>query len=138
MLFLVFIRQKSRWNLFPSEGRRGRDVIAIEAASRPMASVGVRGCCPKDCQTSAFTRKEGKAKSIKKKDQAQGQRQHSREKLFLTQVLEGGQLLEEGFNPGKVNILPGNFLIKRTQLGKVLSKVRRPIRQPPLFDFVQE
>lgn len=38
-LFLAGRRQKTRWNLFPSGGRCGREVIAIEAASRPMDSV---------------------------------------------------------------------------------------------------
>jgi hypothetical protein len=57
-----------------------------------------------------------KAKAIKKKDQAQGQRQHSTEKIFLIQVLEEGRLLEErGSTPAKsfakADVPSGNLLL---------------------------
>jgi hypothetical protein len=55
-----------------------------------------------------------KAKAIKKKDQAQGQRQHSTEKRFLIQVLEEGRLLEErapAKSFAKADVPSGNLLL---------------------------
>lgn len=80
-----------------------------------------------------------KAKAIKKKDQAQGQRQHSIEKLLLIPVLEEGQPLEErGSTPAKsASYLE---LINRTQLGKVLRKEKADVPSGNLlfFDSVHE
>jgi len=61
--------------------------------------------------------RKDKAKAIKKKDQAQGQRQHSTEMIFLIQVLEEGRLatLEERGSTqakslAKADVPSGNLL----------------------------